>query len=172
MSISFNAPHPGKITVDVLDPDSILQAIKDCKKYNYWQTTKRIELTHRLADEAALAAKEVFAPFMVNVYVEYRGGSVVICAKGREVCFIEFGTGVYADPGHPFADSPELGFVVMPGSWSSTEGEGTWEKWINSGKSAYTYPYNGPSFRGMLAAYNRILQRFNEIAREVFTVNA
>lgn len=73
---------------------------------------------------------------------EYHDGDTfgyVITAEGKDVCFLEFGTGMYA--GFGSEDTDGLSFEVYPGSWSETH-EHTYEHWLKKkGKSPYDYPF-------------------------------
>lgn len=161
------------IRIDALDPDSIEAGLYLLQRYKKYELQDIVTtFPAKLCEIAADAAREAYqGQADVSWYVKGTGNGVkgVISAKGREVCFLEFGTGVYADPGHPFADSSKLGFLVYPGSWSEgPEGQKTWSSWINSGKSPETYPYNREPTRAMEIAYNTILFRLQEVAKEVF----
>lgn len=73
---------------------------------------------------------------------EYHDGDTfgyVITAEGKDVCFLEFGTGMYA--GFGSEDTGELSFEVYPGSWSDSH-ERTYQHWLKKkGKSPYDYPF-------------------------------
>lgn len=87
-----------------------------------------------------------------------------LSVNGQDVFFIEFGTGVYSDTGHPWAGSAPGG--AAPGSWSKDHAQmftryGKWYfggRWIEG-----THPY-----RGMLQAWEQMVAHVDEIVAEVF----
>ena len=102
-----------------------------------------------------------------------------IVADGDEVCFIEFGAGVYADGSKGFAPqaSQSLGFRVAPGSWSMSP-EGSKEFLKTDAADQYGYDkgpipladweYNQEARMGLWRAYTEILASFDEVGKEVF----
>lgn len=119
----------------------------------------------RLAEEVAkpIAESEYGYDEGINVYVEKRGDDYAIMAEGDEVCFIEFGAGVYADPSHLFSDKTP--FEVRSGSWSEKHAQ-TWQRWIEGGNDPEKYPYNVEPRKGMYEAYKAILSSAGMVIRD------
>lgn len=162
--------HPGNIVIDVTDTDSIDAGLKKIKQYLQWEKLKCAELLEELARVAVAAAQSVYASGSVSVSWYFESPTVVAITAGGtdQIAFIEFGAGVYADPGHALADESTLGFQVYPGSWSeSPEGVGTYQTWLKNGAKG-EYKYNRVPRPGLLAAYNAIIREFTSIAHKVF----
>lgn len=159
-----------KLVIDATDPDSIHSGIQylEVEKKRIKQFTDR--LLERIAYEACVAAKAVFGP-SVDVSATKIDNGYSIIARGDRVCFLEFGTGIYAWDSsalNPFAHSPELPFVVEAGSWSMTEGAGTWQEVIDGKVSPEEWRYNRRARPGMYEAYKAIVEHLTEWAREEY----
>lgn len=164
--------RPTKITIDIADPDSIDKGLAALDRYKIWELEFiAYRLKREICEAACEAANKVYSGFAEAQWANKGAEKAVIYVKGREVCFIEFGTGIYADPSHILADPSMLGFSVYPGSWSETEdhdppGKHTWSRWEASHDGNMTgYTYNGPSLPGMEAAYMEIISHFDQIAK-------
>lgn len=161
-----------QISIDPLDPASILAAEKALNDYRKWVDERTEKLLDRLATEAVYAAQIAFNDAVGEdmtppvVLKRKTADGYLIEASGEDVVFLEFGTGALTNA-HEL--SGNLSIEVSPGSWSRTEGIGTYEKWIESGKPLSEYPYNKPAAEGMYKAYKAIINKFSQIAREVFT---
>lgn len=101
----------------------------------------------------------------VTVSVSKRGNTYSITASGKAVCFLEFGTGAYADVNHPYAK--RVPFEVRPGSWSETHAN-TWQEWIDNGGDPKKYRYNTQPRRAMYEAYKAVKKEAPRIIREEF----
>ena len=159
-----------------LDEKDITRHIKMLEKYRDVTLPKKIEkFMSRLATECQTTADNTYNKYVKSkltglpwfdtwrVYVEVRRETDdvwVVEANGREVCFIEFGTGVYAHAQdlehHNMAENVNV--LVYPGSWSETHGR-TYQEWIASGREPEKYPFNLEPRPGM---YNGI-QRVKEL---------
>lgn len=175
--------RPTKITIDIADPDSIDKGLAALGRYKVWELEFiAFRLKREICEAACEAANRVYGGYAEAKWhlAKGRGKSgaeaAVIYAQGKggsanEICFIEFGTGIYADPGHILADPSMLGFSVYPGSWSETEdhdppGKHTWSRWEAAHDGNMTgYRYNAPPLPGMEAAYMEIISHFDQIAK-------
>lgn len=160
-----------KITIDVLDIDSIQNGIKELQKYRAWVLDKEKELRTRLAERGADVASIQFARAVydgvndVTVRVDDTGSVAVIYAEGSAVAFIEFGSGYLHGYGHPQASK----FGVGPGTWSDgPEGKGHWDD-INGWYYAHgKKSYGNPPAMAMWGAVRAMSEEIVTIAREVF----
>ena len=184
---------PRRIRIDATDPDSIESGLYLLQQYKIFETSAIVgTFPAKICNMAVEVARNTYAEdggSGVKVTWERsetgNGMQFKIVAKGREVCFIEFGTGVFAESGHPFADSSKLGFVVAPGSWSMLDPEGKKEYLQTDRASDYINPatgapyppgpvplpeweYNREQRPGLLKAYNAIINKFEQVAKEVF----
>ena len=159
------------ITVDLFDSGSIDRALAEMLKNKDWVKRQCWEISKILASMGADAARETYgdAGQGITVTVKYGDtykGEASVVATGQDVCFVEFGTGVYADPVHELAGN--MPFDVMPGSWSDTEGKHTWSRWFNSGRDVMEYPFNSVPRRGMLEASKTIQSNVANVVHQVF----
>lgn len=158
-----------KIAINLLDKSSIDKAIKQVEKMQKKLDERNAELVKRLAEIGQQAAEEAYGP-SVRVHPEKTGENQwTIYADGRGVCFIEFGTGVYAEKADIYEDIP---FTVAPGSWSNenraADDPMRYDNWIAAGKSGYDWPYSRVPHPGMLAAYEAIIAKAPEEAKRIF----
>ena len=173
-----------KIRIDPLDSDSIDLALTLLQRYKK-DELQAILTTYpqKLCEKACEAARNAYGG-MVNVQYVFGGGTgdgvkYSIVADGDEVCFIEFGAGVYADGSKGFAPqaSQSLGFRVSAGSWSMSP-EGSKEFLKTDAADQYGYEkgsipladweYNQEARMGLWRAYTEILASFDEVGKEVF----
>ena len=136
------------------------------KNLEAWLKEKNNIFLQRLCEEGKKVAESLFGSTAVLTIDKIDDNTYSLTASGEAVCFIEFGTGVYADKAHPFA--LEMPFKVEEGSWSETLGAGTWGRWIASGKDKNKYPYNRMPKRPMYEAYKQMQKLTEEIAKEVY----
>lgn len=154
-----------KISID-LTAESIDRALDVIKEYRRQLKEKEAELLKRCAQLGKEVAQQVYGgSVLVSVVAEDDG--VLVRANGHNVCFLEFGTGVYADGSRVTAKN--VPFEVAPGSWSETQGAHTWSRWIESGKSEATYPFNKERSPGLQMASSTIVLEIRRIAKEVFS---
>lgn len=159
------------IKIDALDPDSIDDGLRLLQLYKKEEMQKILfDFPQLICEKAVEAANVVYDGFATATW-RFRGANgngmvASIEASGREICFIEFGTGDRVAEDHPFADFSRLGFWVYPGSWS-IEHEKTYQDWVEKGKPG-EYKYEIIPHKGMLAAYYTIIYALEDVAREVF----
>lgn len=122
-----------------LDSKEIDKLIGELQAYRQSLDDKLERLKQRIADNIAKNAESGFAAATVNgehshqypitVSVEQGpGGDRIVVAAGQEVCFIEFGAGVYWNGGagsSPHPKGVELGMTI--GSYG--KGQGANESW-------------------------------------------
>lgn len=163
-----------KTIVMGLDPASIDSAIKELEEFARDLPSKNEEFLRRLARKGNDVAATLFQygnqnPIPGNVKMTYYAvddHTWVIEASGTQVCFLEFGTGVYADSGHKYAS--QMPFEVRPGSWSDEHGK-TYQDWLNNkDPNKGEYRYNGYPVRALLSAYNYMKDSAEALANEVF----
>ena len=160
------------ITIELSD-DSITNAIKELRAYAAWVEAKEKELRDRLAMLGATVASIRFSGAItggtkdVSVSVEEEGRTAVIKASGKDVVFIEFGTGIKYGYGHPEAGKKGFG----PGTWSDNPekgGKGQWDNpkgwWYGSGQ----HTYGDPPAMAMYSAVKEMTESLTRIATEVF----
>ena len=148
-----------------LNSKSLTAALKMIQEYKKDFETKLNRFVERLATEAAAMAQDEFGSDVTVTAVQVDGTHWSVVANGEQVCFLEFGTGVYADSSHDFAQ--RVPFNVYPGSWSE-EHENTYQRWLAKGNDPGEYPYNTLPIRGMLRAYTWMKDNAERIAIEEF----
>lgn len=148
-----------------LSYESLTRALQEIEAYQKSFNERVSVFLDGLAKFGATVAQDEFGPD-VNLTVEKMDDShYAIVANGDQVCFLEFGTGVYADSSHQYASRVPI--KVYPGSWSEDH-ENTYQRWLARGNDPGDYPYNTLPIRGMLHAYNAMRDRAPQLAREVF----
>ena len=147
--------------------DTLGDALKDIKKFKKELPKKVKELAEHLADVGVQTAQGIYGGSGSVTKAPTKNGYKIL-AEGRAVCFMEFGTGVYADDSN-LDKYDNLTFKVEPGSWSeSEEGAHTWSKWIDAGNDPNAWPYNRTARPGMFLAYQAIVAAIQEEAEKVF----
>lgn len=152
---------------------SLSQLLKDVNAYKANFERKIDEFVEELARRGRVIAGQYYhwgnlSPIPPDVEVTYEKTgehTYSIIANGTQVCFLEFGTGVYADSSHEYAS--KMPFVVEPGSWSIHHGM-TYYRWLANPHKG-EYKYNGYPVRAMLITYNWMRDHASEIAKEVFS---
>lgn len=157
-----------KISIDIMVPGSIGEALAKLRNYKNWVMEKEAELRNRLAMVGASVASIQFARAIYNgtndvtVRVDNTGSVAVIYAEGSAVAFIEFGSGAKYGYGHPEAAK----FGTGPGTYPS--GKGHWDNpkgwWYGHGQ----HSYGNPPAMAMYQAREQIVEQVTQIAREVF----
>lgn len=161
------------IKIDIFNPASIQNAISELKSYKNWVKKKAEELAVWLADyglqrvtigyAAAVYDEEVRD---VNVSVEYRGkNTVAIVASGKDVLFLEFGSGIRYGDGHPLNGEFGYGPGTYPGQ-THVPDPGYWWYTGSDGKSHYSVG-NAPSMVMYLTGME-LRNEVERIAKEVF----
>lgn len=136
------------------------------EKYQRDVEVKKKILLERLSELGSLVASSTYNSRSVDVGYEpiENGARYRIYADGNPVCFLEFGTGVNTEIGHPFA--PKMPIDILPGSFSVTYMQQfyTWGYWYYGGVKL-----TGTEARpGMYEASKQIQQNVIRIAKEVF----
>ena len=143
------------LTLNWDNRDSITQALKELKEYQKKLYEIEKKFCVALAEVGRQKAQEIYDGFGLVLNESLAPGfnqlpkSEVVATKdgakilvnGKDVCFIEFGTGVEAD------GSTHEGYTFSPGSWSSSE--------LGTGMYAtlgYWF-YNGTKFTGTPPAH-------------------
>jgi len=155
-----------------LDEHSIEQAIKELQQYKKWTDEKTKQLCERLA---VIGAKEASVRFTTAIYdgnndvsvsVEPTDKGYVIVASGQAVAFLEFGTGVYYNPGEPYPDPRPPGIVGI-GEYGKGYGKrNAWGFYNEDGSKVITH--GSPAAMPMWYATEEMRQKISEIAKEVF----
>lgn len=151
----------------ILDPQVDSEIAKMQHDIMAWLKAKNDEFLQRLLEEGKRVAERYFGN-AVTVTVDKTATGYALVAEGEAVCFLEFGTGVYAEPvGDVFEQY--MPFTIEAGSWSESEfGAGTWSRHIANGGTPENYPYNRQAKHGMWEAYKTILESADRIAKEVY----
>ena len=155
-----------------LTPDSIDDAIKQLQTYRDSIETKKNKLVRMLAE---IGVREASVRFTTAIYDGINDSSVnlkiskngcVIEAKGKAVCFIEFGAGVYHNTGEPYPD-PRPDGIVGIGEYG--KGKGKRQAWgfINEAGEVVVTRGN-PAAMPMWYASEEMRNNILKIAREVF----
>jgi len=161
------------INVD-MSSQSFANAIQELTKYQKEAEEKANNLIKRLAEIGAEAVRNKFAetdhigddgiPFVV---IERTNNGWAIVAKGNEVAFVEFGTGIMAS--YPEAVN---GVIVSDGSFSRTQGTGEYAKYGSWHHKGIKYKDNPPAYSkpalGFVEARAAILRELPRVAKEIF----
>ena len=161
-----------------LNAKSIDRAIKQVREYQESLSVKLERLRKRVADELAADMTtgfngaegeyilyEGYQVPSVSVTVKNEGDITLVIASGEEAVFIEFGAGVYYNPGGGRPDRP-AGIVAI-GEYGKGYGKRkVWGYYDKSGELKLTH--GTPASMPMYYAVQRIAPRIPQIAREVF----
>ena len=161
-----------EILIDIFDKSSIEDAINKIEDYRKSLDRKLEDLIKRLSEIGINVVSVNYATGVDEGNKDYstpyfvptkKGGKLVV--KGKDVCFLEFGTGVYT---LDYEEEGQKGKPpIYPGSWSETEGEGIFAA------KGYWY-YNGERIEGtfptlgMYQASKTMQSKAVEVARQVF----
>ena len=154
-----------------LSSRSIKDAIKEMKSYRDSITAKMDKLLEKLA---YIGVKEASVRFTTAIYDGVNDSSVTletikdgycIKAEGRAVAFIEFGAGVYHNPGEPYPNARPSGIV---GIGEYGKGYGKRQAWgfrDESGELVITHgtPAAMPMWYASEEMRNAILATFKEV---------
>jgi hypothetical protein len=116
-----------RIRINILDRDSIDNAIKRVKDYRNSLDSKVNEIVSRLAVlgmqvvEYQYNSSEDYAVYEVSCITN--GDSSMIIAEGSDVMFLEFGAGTKTSD-YTYETESEGLPPIFPGSYSQTEGKG------------------------------------------------
>lgn len=155
-----------------LNPKSIDNAIRELRAYNTSLNAKKDELLKRLA---YIGVKEASVRFTTAIYdgvndvtvqLDKNVDGYCITAKGKAVAFIEFGAGVYHNPGEPYPDPRPEGIV---GIGEYGEGHGKRQAWGYRDESGEVVITRGnPAAMPMWYASEEMRSAVAEIFKEVF----
>lgn len=154
-----------------LGASSIDKAIKELHEYQTWVKQKTTQLTERLATIGAMEATVRFSRAYYDgekdaaVSVEPIPNGWKIVASGKDVCFLEFGSGVYYNGSEPYPERPSG--VDKIGEYGQGKGkQDTWGFYADGGGLVLTH--GTPAAMPMLHASRVMEQEITRIAREVF----
>ena len=180
------------IHIDLLDPGSVQNAIRQLEDYKRWVQSKAEELRRRVAEFIRDQAEPVFQSAVadnrysvvdgsavddtqfgnVTVEVEHQGDNLtLVIASGEDAVFMEFGAGVYYNGSvgsYPNPLAQELDFISAIGTYG--EGHGARETWGFRGKDGEIHLTHGtPASMPLYKAVQSVRQDLIRIAREVFS---
>lgn len=151
---------------------SIDNAIKELKAFQKSLDQKKDKLLEELAN---IGVKEASVRFTTAMYDGVNDSSVTlepiadgycIKAEGKAVAFIEFGAGVYHNPGEPYPNPRPSGIV---GIGEYGKGHGKRQAWgfkDDSGELVITH--GNPAAMPMWYASEEMRSKIKKIAQEVF----
>ena len=161
------------ITINILDPDSIANAVREIQEYSEWVQRKADALAKRLA---AYGLRQVRIGYNAAVYdqdkdidvsVENRGDNTyAVVAEGHDILFLEFGSGIKYGSGHPLDSEFGYGPGTYPGQ-THVPDPGYWWYTGKDGESHFSVG-NAPSMVMYLTA-NELRNELVSIAKEVFS---
>lgn len=169
-----------EITVS-LNTRSINAAIKQLNNYRTNQQRNLEQAMRRIAEAIAELAREYYAEAKLpeqyypgweeqpRVDVEKISNGYEVIAEGKQIGFLEFGTGAFSDSQHPY--SGEVTFPVFPGSYSDTVGAGSYLRWVNAHGTDEEYPYNREPTRALYKAVNDMRPKIEDIIRKELNKN-
>ena len=154
-----------------LSVDSIDNAIKELKAFRDSLDGKKDKLLEELANIGVKEASVRFTTAMYDgvndssVTLETTNGGYVIKAEGHAVAFIEFGAGVYHNPGEPYPNPRPAGIV---GIGEYGKGYGKRQAWgfrDESGELVITHgtPAAMPMWYASEEMRSAILKTFKEV---------
>lgn len=164
-------------TVSVrLSERGVDDAIAELERYKQWVANKAKELTERLA---LIGIKEASVRFNGAYYdsdrgndtklsVEPSGNGYKIVASGTQVCFVEFGAGVYYNGSEPYPSPPgRPGNVSGIGEYGT--GHGKQDSWGYYGEDGKLHITHGtPAAMPMYHSAREIERELLSVAKEVF----
>ena len=155
-----------------LSVPSIDNAIAELKAYRDYIRDKKYQLLEKLAH---IGVKEASIRFTTAIYDGVNDSSVTlepitdgycIKAEGKAVAFIEFGAGVYHNPGEPYPN-PRPSGVVGIGEYG--KGHGKRQAWgFKDGSGELVITHGNPAAMPMWYASEEMQSNILKIAREVF----
>lgn len=165
------------IEIDPFKQSDINKAIKKLKEYSVWVQQKSEELIDRLADigveVASITFDNNFEPYVsnniqhdVHVYKLRDGNGYAISAQGKDVCFLEFGAGVYYNGSgmYPTQTPNEIvGIGEYGHGWGKRRG---WVFKDTNGNAVFTR--GNPPAMAMWQSEQAMIDAVTSVAREVF----
>lgn len=158
-----------------LSPQSIDKAINEVKQYRKWVQEKTNQLAERLAmigiKEASIRFNGAFIDSAVGndtqLSVERTANGYEVVARGTQVWFIEFGTGVYYNGSEPYPNPPGRPEGVG-GIGSYGKGKGNNDFWYYKDEDGKHRTHGMPAAMPMYYATVEMENNIRRIAREVF----
>ena len=161
-----------KIIKMSLDATSIDNAIKELKAYRDSIDRKKEKLLERLGEIGVKVASVRFTTAMYDgvndssVTLEAASDGYVIMAEGQAVAFIEFGAGVYHNPGEPYPDPRPSGIV---GIGEYGHGRGKRQAWgYPDGSGGVKITRGNPAAMPLWYASEEMRSKILTVAKEVF----
>ena len=157
-----------KISMD-LSEKSVGDALKQVQAYQKSIDRKMRLLTEKLALIGAREASVRFTTAIydgvndVNVNVHRIKDGWAIVAKGKAVCFLEFGAGVYHERQYP---NPRPDGVVGIGEYG--KGMGKRSTWVYYEDGTKVFTHGNPASMAMWYATEEMRRSIQSVAREVF----
>lgn len=161
-----------KIIQMTLSTTSIQDAITELKAFRDSLDKKKDKLLNELANIGVKEASVRFTTAMYDgvndshVTLKTTNNGYVIVAEGHAVAFIEFGSGVYHNPGEPYPDPRPEGIV---GIGEYGKGYGKRQAWgFRNDAGELTITHGNPAAMPMWYASEEMRRKVEKIAREVF----
>ena len=155
-----------------LSTASIDNAIKELKAFKVSLDQKKDKLLEELAN---IGVKEASVRFTTAMYDGVNDSSVTletitdgycIKAEGKAVAFIEFGAGVYHNPGEPYPNPRPSGIV---GIGEYGKGYGKRQAWgFTDASGEVVVTHGNPAAMPMWYASEEMKNNILKVAREVF----
>lgn len=155
-----------------LSVSSIENAKKELIAFRDSIEQKKTKLLERLGEIGVREASVRFTTAMYDgvndshVTLMATSNGYAIVAEGKAVAFIEFGAGVYHNPGEPYPDPRPAGIV---GIGEYGHGYGKRQTWVyrnEAGEKVFTH--GNPAAMPMWYASEAMRSKITQIAREVF----
>jgi hypothetical protein len=161
-----------KIIKMSLSTSSIEAAKKELQMFRDSLESKKNKLLERLGEIGVRGASVRFTTAMYDgvndshVTLMATNNGYAIVAEGRAVAFIEFGAGVYHNPGEPYPDPRPAGIVGI-GEYGKGKGKrNTWVFRDEAGEKVFTH--GNPAAMPLWYAREEMRSKITQIAREVF----
>ncbi len=161
-----------KIIKMTLSTSSIKDGIAELKSFKASLDQKKNKMLGKLAD---IGLREASIRFTTAIYDGVNDSHVTlkpidngyaIVAEGHAVAFIEFGAGVYHNPGEPYPDLRPAGIVGI-GEYGQGKGkQNTWVFRDEAGEKVFTH--GNPAAMPMWYASEEMRSKITQIAKEVF----
>ena len=155
-----------------LSTSSIKGAISELKAFRASLDRKKDKLLEELANIGVKEASVRFATAMYDgvndshVTLKPIDNGYAILAEGHAVAFIEFGAGVYHNPGEPYPD-PRPDGIVGIGEYGKGYGKrNTWVFRDGAGEKIFTH--GNPAAMPLWYASEEMRSKITKIAKEVF----
>ena len=161
-----------RIYLNPLDVQSVQMAFRELQEYLQTFSKKLDELMRRLAEIAMQTAQMSYSiggidgNNDVTVTIEPIENGYVVRADGKDVYFLEFGTGLAAGDGYD-TSVIEPPVDISPASWSSTYGTGEFARYGAWHHDGVKYTMTVPTM-GMYHAVKEVEAQIQRVANEVF----